>query len=182
MKSNSRGHLMDGRYVSGTERSNDGVDAQRRAFLTQTAGIAAATAVAWPAPAAAAQAADASPVWMRVPGASMRGYGQPSKHEGKVLRAVVPNFGELAPGTGTARTPLQLLEGTITPNGLHFERHHNGVPDIDPAQHKLLIHGLVRKPIEFSIEALLRYPMVSRTCFIECAGNSGLNTLPRPPQ
>jgi sulfane dehydrogenase subunit SoxC len=179
MKDKNRGKLLHPSTLAVFEHS---IDRDRRTFLAQTAGIAAATASSWATPAAAAQAADAAPVWMRVPGAPMRGYGQPSKYEGKVLRAVVPNFGELAPGTGTSRTPLQLLEGTITPNGLHFERHHNGVPDIDPAQHKLLIHGFVRKPIEFSIEALLRYPMVSRTCFIECAGNSGLNTLPKPPQ
>ena len=66
--------------------------------------------------------------------------------------------------------------------GLHFERHHNGVPDIDPAQHKLLIHGLVKKPLVFTVAGLLRYPMVSRTCFVECAGNSSANTLPKPPQ
>jgi sulfane dehydrogenase subunit SoxC len=182
MEDNDRGKLLHPSAVAVFERSDHSMHSDRRAFLAQAAGIAAGTAAAWATPARAAQGADAPPVWMRAPGAPMRGYGQPSKHEGKVLRAVVPNFGELAPGTGTARTPLQLLEGTITPNGLHFERHHNGVPDIDPTQHTLLIHGLVRKPIEFSIEALLRYPMVSRTCFIECAGNSGLNTLLKPPQ
>ena len=91
-------------------------------------------------------------------------------------------FGAVAPGTGASFTPLQSLDGTITPNGLHFERHHNGVPDIDPAQHRLLIHGLVKRPLFFSVDALLRYPMVSRICFIECGGNSFRNTLPEPPQ
>jgi hypothetical protein len=61
--------------------------------------------------------------------------------------------------------PLHQLQGTITPNGLHFERHHSGVPDIDPAQPELLIHGLVRRPLKFSVAALLRYPTVSRAPF-----------------
>mgnify|MGYP003693846195 CR=1 FL=1 len=76
-------------------------------------------------------------------------------------------------GIGTARTPLQLLNGTITPNGLHFERSHSGMPDIDPDQHRLLIHGLVKRPLVFTLEALSRYPMESRIAFIECAGNCG---------
>jgi sulfane dehydrogenase subunit SoxC len=123
-----------------------------------------------------------SPAWMKAPGAPFRAYGQPSKHEAKVARLLTPGYGPLAPGTGTSRTPLQLLEGTITPSGLHFERHHNGVPDIDPPQYKLLIHGMVRKPLIFTIDSLMRYPMISRILFIECAGNSGPNTLPNAPQ
>lgn len=97
-------------------------------------------------------------------------------------RGVFQPFGAVAPGTGASFTPLQSLDGTITPNGLHFERHHNGVPDIDPAQHRLLIQGLVKRPLFFSVDALLRYPMVSRICFIECGGNSFRNTLPEPAQ
>ena len=71
-------------------------------------------------------------------------------------------------------TPLQSLHGTITPADLHFERHHAGVPQIDPAHHELLIHGMVDKPLKFSLEQLKRFPSVTRTCFIECSGN--LNT------
>jgi sulfane dehydrogenase subunit SoxC len=65
------------------------------------------------------------------------------------------------------------LFGSITPNGLHFERHHNGIPEIDPDAHRLLIHGLVKRPLVFTVEALSRYPMESRIAFIECGGNSG---------
>jgi len=61
----------------------------------------------------------------------------------------------------------------ITPSGLHYERSHAGVPDIDPEQHRLVIHGLVRQPLEFSLEDLSRYPRTSRIAFLECAGNSG---------
>jgi sulfane dehydrogenase subunit SoxC len=76
-----------------------------------------------------------------------------------------------AGGTG-ALTPLQSVWGIITPSGLHFERHHNGVPNIDPAQHRLLIHGMVDRPMKYSVADLKRFPSVSRTIFIECSGNS----------
>jgi sulfane dehydrogenase subunit SoxC len=74
------------------------------------------------------------------------------------------------------------LHGTITPNSLHFERHHSGVPDIDPDTHRLLIHGAVRRPLTFTVDALLRYPTVSRVQFLECAGNSGGNLGAQAPQ
>ena len=68
-------------------------------------------------------------------------------------------------------SPIHLLHGFITPSDLHFERHHSGVPLIDPDQHSLLIHGLVDTPLTFSLNDLKRFPCVSRICFIECAGN-----------
>jgi sulfane dehydrogenase subunit SoxC len=77
------------------------------------------------------------------------------------------------PGTGASRTPLQDAMGIITPSSLHFERHHSGVPAIDPAKHELLIHGLVDRPLVFSMGDLRRMPSVARIHFIECAGNSG---------
>ena len=77
-------------------------------------------------------------------------------------------------GTGASRTPHHLLDGMITPNGLHFERHHSGIPDINPETHRLLIHGLVKRPLVYTLDALMRYPMESRIAFIECAGNSAL--------
>lgn len=116
------------------------------------------------------------PKWMKTPGAPLSEYGTPSPFEKATVRAVIKPYGDMAAGSGVAFTPLQNLEGTITPNGLHFERSHNGVPQIDPDQHKLIIHGLVAKPLEFSVDALLRYPMTSKTCFIECAGNSFFNS------
>jgi sulfane dehydrogenase subunit SoxC len=75
--------------------------------------------------------------------------------------------------TGSSRAPLQDLVGIITPSSLHFERHHSGVPTIDPAQHELLLHGLVDRPLRFSMTELRRFPSVSRVHFIECAGNAG---------
>lgn len=68
-------------------------------------------------------------------------------------------------------TPLQDLHGTITPSDLHFERHHGGIPQIESSQHSLMIHGMVEKPLKFSLSDLLRFPSVTRTCFIECSGN-----------
>jgi sulfane dehydrogenase subunit SoxC len=70
-------------------------------------------------------------------------------------------------------TPLQDLEGTITPSDLHFERHHAGVPQIDPKRYRLLIHGLVERPRIFTLEELKRFPARSMTRFIECSGNGG---------
>lgn len=71
----------------------------------------------------------------------------------------------------SSETPLQDLHGTITPAALHFERHHAGVPLIDPERHKLVIHGMVSRPTTFTVEQLKRLPAVSRICFIECSGN-----------
>jgi len=69
-------------------------------------------------------------------------------------------------------TPLQNSRGIITPSSLHFERHHASVPDIDPRQHRLLIHGLVNRPLMFTVEDLERLPSVSRIHFVECSGNT----------
>ncbi len=121
-----------------------------------------------------------APEWMKTPGRSFSAYGTPSKWAEKVQRilAVAPG----RPGTGVSRTPLHLMEGTITPAGLHFERHHNGIPDIDPSRHELLIHGMVKRPLAFSMDALMRYPMETRIHFVECAGNSGAYGAPQPVQ
>ncbi len=73
--------------------------------------------------------------------------------------------------SGASFTPLHQLTGSITPNDLMFERHHSGVPTIDPAKHKLVIHGLVDRPMTFSVADLKRFPSVSRIHFLECSGN-----------
>jgi sulfane dehydrogenase subunit SoxC len=140
----------------------------RRALFR--AGAAAAASAGFASQANAAGPLQVEP-WMREVGAPFTPYGQPSHFENKVVRTYASLPGTT--GTGSARTPLHALEGMITPNGLHFERSHDGVPDIDPDAHQLLIHGLVRRPLSFTLEALSRYPMVSRIAFIECAGNGG---------
>ena len=68
-------------------------------------------------------------------------------------------------------TPLQDLYSTITPADLHYERHHAGIPAINPNAYKLVIHGMVDKPMTFSLADLKRFPAVSRICFLECSGN-----------
>jgi sulfane dehydrogenase subunit SoxC len=136
----------------------------RRALLT--AGMVAAGGGA----AQAASIGSGSPEWMKTINPAGPGYGVPAQWA-QAKRTFV--FGPGRPGTGASRTPHEMLEGTITPAGLHFERHHNGVPAIDPSKHQLMIHGMVRQPLVFNLETLLRYPMVSRIRFVECAGNSG---------
>lgn len=149
----------------------------RRKFLKTAlaGGAGAGVAAALPA-----RADDYITPAMTNPGKPFSGYGMPSPHEADVKRLLRPPG--ISPGTGGSDTPLEQLEGIITPNGLHYERHHNGVPDIDPATHKLLIHGLVNKPLEFSMDALMRYPRHSAMHFLECGGNSGALGGPQPVQ
>jgi sulfane dehydrogenase subunit SoxC len=91
--------------------------------------------------------------WSLAPGTTIPPYGQPSRFEAKVVRTLTnPN---LEPRPSAARTPHHLLNGTITPNGLHFVIARGGYPDIDPDKHRLLIHGLVRQPAVYTLEALL---------------------------
>jgi sulfane dehydrogenase subunit SoxC len=180
---------MDYLPRTGTSSSNEDFQDQivagnglidRRALLRGalfSAGIAAASAGV--ALADDGVGAD-TPEWMKAPGRPFSAYGTPSKWQEKVQRIFTIAPGRA--GTGVSRTPLQLLEGTITPAGLHFERHHDGVPDIDPARHELFIHGMVQRPLAFSLEALLRYPMETHIHFIECAGNSGAFSSAQPPQ
>ncbi len=97
-------------------------------------------------------------------------YQVPSRFEQHVVRSL--DNPTNIPRNSRARTPHHLLKGIITPNGLAFTICHGGVPDIDPAQHKLVIHGLVRRPLVFTLDSLERYPMVSRIGFVECGGNS----------
>lgn len=73
--------------------------------------------------------------------------------------------------TGSSYSPIQDLTGTITPSDLLFERHHAGVAMIDPKRYKLLVHGMVERPMMFTIDDLKRLPSESRVHFIECSGN-----------
>ncbi len=86
------------------------------------------------------------------------------------------------PSATSSRTPLQDLQGTITPADLHFERHHGGVPDIDPALYELLVHGLVDRPTVFSLADLHQFPSTTRICFLECSGNLQRGTPETLPQ
>jgi sulfane dehydrogenase subunit SoxC len=157
----------------------------RRLLLKRGAIFAAATS--WPAGLAHAATGNppqganlADPPWLHQTGGPFSGYGTPSKYEKYVVRNI---GGNRAPaGDGVSWTPLEDLEGIVTPSGLHFERHHNGVPDIDPKQHRLVIHGRVRQALMFTVENLLRYPMRSQFLFIECGGNSNAGWHEEPIQ
>jgi sulfane dehydrogenase subunit SoxC len=102
--------------------------------------------------------------------------GKPVSEMGQrsVFEKSVRKFRETkTPEAAASFTPLQDSYGILTPASLHFERHHSGVPAIDPKTHKLLIHGLVDRPTVFTVDEIHRLPSVTRIHFIECAGNSG---------
>jgi sulfane dehydrogenase subunit SoxC len=137
------------------------------------AGVAMAGAMSVGAVSASTGAAAeplANDPWSLAPGVTIPPYGQPSRFEAKTIRTL--SNPKLEPRNSAARTPHHLLNGTITPNGLHFVIAREGFPEIDPDKHKLLIHGRVRQPMTFTVGALMRYPMVSRVTFLECGGNS----------
>jgi sulfane dehydrogenase subunit SoxC len=78
----------------------------------------------------------------------------------------------------SSHTPLQDLDGIITPSDLHFERHHAGIPEIDPENYSLLIHGMVERPTVFTLDELKRFPAKSMIRFLECSGNGGRSYRP----
>ncbi len=149
----------------------------RRLFLSSSVGAAG---LAWLRARPAAAAQQDVPSWMKSPGQGLRPYGERSPYESAVQRIVAAVTGTT--GSGSSRAPLEHFEGIITPSALHFERHHSGVPDIPPHEHRLLIHGLVERPLTFDLASLSRYPLVSRIHFIECSGNSAGLYAPEPPQ
>jgi sulfane dehydrogenase subunit SoxC len=113
----------------------------------------------------------APPAEPRSLGAAVSPYGSRSRFE-KTARYFNQNT-KVPLEEASSRTPLHDTYGIITPSSLHFERHHSGVPEIDPATHTLTIHGLVDRPLVFTVDELRRMPSVSRIYFLECSGNSG---------
>ena len=101
-----------------------------------------------------------------------RSYGLPSEHE-KLQRRESPGLTRVG-GSSVSFAPLQGFFGIITPNGLHFERHHQGWWDIDPTQHRLMVMGMVREAKVYTMDDLLRLPAVSHMHFIECGANTGM--------
>ncbi len=132
-------------------------DPSRRKLLSMGAGLAALTACTAEKQEAPSQV-----------GKALSPYGERSSRE--TAKRLVPADSK-TPSTGGSRTPLQESYGTITPSSLHFERHHSGVPDLDPATHELLIHGLVEQPLVYSLADLKRFPATTRVHFVECSGN-----------
>jgi sulfane dehydrogenase subunit SoxC len=152
----------------------------RRNFLRHSAAAGGATLLA---SAGVGQAMAAGPdnlppnipEWMQSlgPGVAANPYGMPSPFEKNTVRRNVPWL-TATEESSVNFTPIHELDGIITPNGLCFERHHGGVPEIDPAQHRLMIHGLVDHPRIFTMDDLMRFPSVSRIHFLECPANGGM--------
>lgn len=160
-----------------TSHSDDFAPSRRR-FLGSAALAGAGLVTAGPA---RAEAAKPDPLitevqdWNRYlgEGVDKHPYGVPSRFEKNVVRRDVPWL-TASPESSVNFTPLHDLDGIITPSGLCFERHHGGIADIDPANHRLMIHGLVDKPLVFTMEDIRRMPRENRIFFLECAANSGM--------
>src|SRR5258708_36703333 len=153
----------------------------RRRFLRNSGivvgGVVVAGSLAGSEASAATENADNLPPnvpeWMKTPGDPMGSqlYGMPSPFEKDVVKNIPKDLKQYLSASG--RTPLQDLDGIITPNGLFYERHHAGVPTIDPPQHRLMLHGMVDKPLIFTMDDIRRFPSESRIHFLECSGNPG---------
>ncbi len=161
-----------------TELSTNGITPTRRDFL-RNSFLAAMTAGA--SASALAQAPKGDPnilekqTWQTTLGqpVAAKPYGMPSKYEANLQRRESPGLTRVS-AASVAFAPLQGLFGIITPSGLHFERHHQGWYDIDPNKHRLMINGLVKQDMVFTMEDLMRLPSVSRIHFIECGANTGM--------
>ncbi len=154
----------------------------RGAFVAALAGAAAPAVLAQPNP-PPAQGGD--PDILELPAHSKGlgqpvatdGYGKPSKYESNVQRRPSPGLTQTAQAS-VSFAPLQSLFGIVTPSGLHFERHHQGWWDVDPSKHRLMVNGsdekMLKKPLVFTVDELMRLPSVSRFHFIECGANTGM--------
>lgn len=155
------------------DHDGSGLALPRRQFLQ--AGLAGTALAAGGAIGAASAAGLGVPDWSRQLGASVDDapYGKPSPFESTVVRRSV----EWLTATRESSinfTPLYALEGFVTPNGICFERHHGGAAAVDPEQHRLMIHGMVERPLLFTMADLMRLPRVSKFHFLECAANGGM--------
>jgi len=113
--------------------------------------------------------------WSRMlgDGVAVRAYGKPSKHEAHVIRRDV-EWLTASRQSSVSFTPIHELDGIITPNGVCFERHHAGIAELDPNDYRLVLHGLVERPLVFTLDDIKRMPRVNRAYFCECAANSGM--------
>ena len=170
---------VPGRIRPAPEAPSAPKDGARRGFLRRAAalsgGMVAAGAALAPGRAAAQDTSALVPDWSKTLGAPIltSPYGVPSRFEASVRRRESPGLTR-TPHSSVSFTPLQNLFGIITPSGLHFERHHAGIPDIDPFQHRLMVHGMVKAPRMFTVDDIIRFPSVSRVHFIECGANTGM--------
>ncbi|MCC5963376.1 MAG: sulfite dehydrogenase [Rhodobacteraceae bacterium] len=160
-----------------TDRSEAKGGTSRRAFL-RTAGLAAGGAALG---AGGARATSPDPLITEVqPWAMFLGegvdatpYGMPIHFEDHVVRRNV-DWLTADPVASINFTPIHALDGTITPQGCAFERHHSGAIELSKEEYRLMITGLVEKPLVFTFGDLMRMPRITRTAFCECAANSGM--------
>jgi sulfane dehydrogenase subunit SoxC len=158
-------------------------DFLRRAFVAASAGAAAPLAMARHSNPVPAEGGD--PNILKLPAHSTGlgkpvasdGYGKPSQYEANVQRRTSPGLTQTTQAS-VSFAPLQSLFGIVTPAGLHFERHHQGWWDIDPSKHRFMVNGsddtIVKTPMVFTMDELMRLPSVSRFHFIECGANTGM--------
>src|SRR5437016_10750074 len=135
----------------------------RRRFLKNAALAALA--------AGAGQSAGAQGVTdTSAPGAqpNTHAHGQPARLAAPAGRAMTKTITHT-----TYYTPLADSVGIITPASLHFMQSHSRLPDIDPEKYSFIIHGLVERPLAFTMDDLKRLPSVSKIAFLECLGNTG---------
>jgi sulfane dehydrogenase subunit SoxC len=155
--------------------SVEGINDQRRGFIKKSflAAVGAFTADrAFSAPDSAIVNLPEHSTTLGKPVAS-RPYGAPSIYETSLQRRESPGLTRVS-AASVSFAPLQSLFGIITPSGLHFERHHQGWHEVDPTQHRLMVHGLVDNPKIYTMDDLMRLPSVSRIHFIECGANSAM--------
>ncbi|HYC38221.1 MAG TPA: sulfite dehydrogenase [Usitatibacter sp.] len=157
------------------------VQAGRRGFLRNAFLAAAAAGTHWAPACAGATAGAGDPAILELPAHSKglgqpvatHGYGAPSRYEKNLQRRQSPGLTRVG-ASSVSFCPLQGLFGIVTPNGLHFERHHQGWWDIDPAAHRLMVMGMVKQSKVYTLDDLMRLPAVSRMHFIECGANTGM--------
>jgi len=158
-------------------KSEDRSTLSRRALLggaAAAAGSIATTSVAG-ASGNPANLPPNVPEWTPYLGAGVDAnpYGMPSEHEAHVIRRSV-EWLTASSESSVNFTPLQDLDGFVTPNGLCFERHHGGVPEVIPQDYRLMINGLVDRELIFTLDDLKRFPQANRFHFLECAANGGM--------
>jgi sulfane dehydrogenase subunit SoxC len=164
-----------------TDVSANGITEARRGFLRNSFLAAMAAGASTASTLALGQGSTGDPTildkqaWQTTLGqpVAAKPYGVPSKYEANLQRRESPGLTRVS-AASVSFAPLQGLFGIITPNGLHFERHHQGWVDIDPAKHRLMINGMVKQEMVFTMEDLMRLPSVSRIHFIECGANTGM--------
>ncbi len=180
-------HLLD---AHGVQQVFVEAQSGRRDFIRKAFATVGAAGAAIVAPAAGAQsnplpAEGGDPNILVLPAHSRGlgqsvatdGYGKPSRFESNVQRRTSPGLTQTAQAS-VSFVPMQSLFGIVTPSGLHFERHHQGWWDVDPSRHRLMINGsddkILRQPMVYTMDELMRLPAVSRFHFIECGANTGM--------